>query len=308
MMHIDAISPAANELAEWNSRFLRFATEQDAMSVPLKGSFGIDFSCNKDLRTAATPAARRELVKHTIGTNHQEKEDVAINISVRQVVGAYESFHPGTLVALKKGMTVIAFIRIVSEYRYEDELSGGNAPHRWDYERVRMALPSEQPDRGNLRLTYVPKCVPIPADLIAPAVLVVEEVPAAEEECEMRLIDGTIYWVNGTNVYKYDEDAEEAGDYLGQLTADETIDMGAAELSSAALAMLNAHIAAFKKKEDALVARIVKLRNQNVSLKEAAEATSAAQAAVIVARDAEIAKLRDQNAAFKKALCIALTT
>ena len=52
---------------------------------------------------------------------------------------------------------------------------------------------------------------------------------AAEAKGEMTLIDGTIYWVNGKNVYKYDEDSEEAGDYVGRLTSDETIDKDAEE-------------------------------------------------------------------------------
>ena len=52
---------------------------------------------------------------------------------------------------------------------------------------------------------------------------------AAEAKGEMSLIDGTIYWVNGKNVYKYDEDSEEAGEYVGRLTSDETIDKDAEE-------------------------------------------------------------------------------
>jgi hypothetical protein len=46
---------------------------------------------------------------------------------------------------------------------------------------------------------------------------------------ELKLIDGTIYAVKGKNVYKYDEDSEEAGVYEGRLTDDETIDREAAE-------------------------------------------------------------------------------
>jgi chemotaxis protein histidine kinase CheA len=52
---------------------------------------------------------------------------------------------------------------------------------------------------------------------------------AAEVELELKIIDGTIYCVKGQNVYEYDEDSEEAGAFVGRLTADETIDKGAAE-------------------------------------------------------------------------------
>lgn len=53
---------------------------------------------------------------------------------------------------------------------------------------------------------------------------------AAEEvEMELKLIDGTIYMVKDQKVYKYDEDSEEAGEYVGRLTADELIDSSVGE-------------------------------------------------------------------------------
>jgi hypothetical protein len=65
-----------------------------------------------------------------------------------------------------------------------------------------------------------PAAAPVKADTSA----AVEEV-----EMDLKLIDGTIYAVKGEKVYEYDEDAEEAGDYVGHLTADETIDKTIAE-------------------------------------------------------------------------------
>jgi flagellar biosynthesis GTPase FlhF len=67
-----------------------------------------------------------------------------------------------------------------------------------------------------------------PAPAAAPAKAASAEA-AAEVEMELKLIDGTIYAVKGKNVYKYDEDSEEAGVYEGRLTDDETIDREAAE-------------------------------------------------------------------------------
>jgi hypothetical protein len=52
---------------------------------------------------------------------------------------------------------------------------------------------------------------------------------ATEVEVELKLIEGEIFAVKGQNVYKYDDDSEEAGDFVGRLTADETIDRDAAE-------------------------------------------------------------------------------
>jgi hypothetical protein len=60
-----------------------------------------------------------------------------------------------------------------------------------------------------------PTVAPVKADSAA---------TAAEAKGEMSLIEGAIYWVVEKDVYKYDEDSEEAGEYLGLLTEDETID------------------------------------------------------------------------------------
>jgi len=46
---------------------------------------------------------------------------------------------------------------------------------------------------------------------------------------ELKLIDGTLYMIKTGNVYEYDELSETAGDYVGRLTAEETIDTEAEE-------------------------------------------------------------------------------
>jgi chemotaxis protein histidine kinase CheA len=52
---------------------------------------------------------------------------------------------------------------------------------------------------------------------------------ATEVELELKLLEGEIYAIKGQNVYKYDDDSEEAGEFVGRLTADETIDREATE-------------------------------------------------------------------------------
>jgi hypothetical protein len=46
---------------------------------------------------------------------------------------------------------------------------------------------------------------------------------------ELKLVDGEIFAVKGKNVYKYDEDSEECGEFVGRLTDDEMIDREASE-------------------------------------------------------------------------------
>jgi chemotaxis protein histidine kinase CheA len=49
---------------------------------------------------------------------------------------------------------------------------------------------------------------------------------------ELKLIDGTLYMVKTGNVYEYDELSEKAGDFVGRLTTDETIDTEADEVAA----------------------------------------------------------------------------
>jgi hypothetical protein len=52
-------------------------------------------------------------------------------------------------------------------------------------------------------------------------------------EGELKLIDGTLYMVKNGNVFEYDELAEKAGDFVGRITGDETIDTEADEVTAA---------------------------------------------------------------------------
>ena len=54
-----------------------------------------------------------------------------------------------------------------------------------------------------------------------------------EVEGELKLIDGTLYMVKKGNVFEYDELTEKAGDFVGRITADETIDTEAEEVTAA---------------------------------------------------------------------------
>jgi hypothetical protein len=54
-----------------------------------------------------------------------------------------------------------------------------------------------------------------------------------EVEGELKLIDGTLYMVKKGNVFEYDELTEKAGDFVGRITADETIDTEAEEVTIA---------------------------------------------------------------------------
>jgi hypothetical protein len=80
----------------------------------------------------------------------------------------------------------------------------------WDLKKKNVAGTTNRAQIEALLLAHRGKALPTSA--------------ASEVKGEIMLIDGTIYWVVEKNVYKYDEASEEAGEYLGLLTEDDTID------------------------------------------------------------------------------------
>jgi hypothetical protein len=71
------------------------------------------------------------------------------------------------------------------------------------------------------------------AYVVGTAALPASEVEV-EEGSELKLIDGTIYMARNGNVYEYDELTERSGDFVGRLTAEETIDTEGEEVAAAA--------------------------------------------------------------------------
>ena len=152
---IDAISPApAHPPAAWKKGFLDYATEVDATGFPIRGSFGVSFSCHVDLSTSPD---RTELIA-SVSTAHPTNTPRQITTAVDQLTAIYAALKPGMTVAFKQGTKVIAFVRIVSPYIYK-EGAACDCFHRWDYEVICKANPELH---GNGRMTYVPKAVALP--------------------------------------------------------------------------------------------------------------------------------------------------
>lgn len=58
--------------------------------------------------------------------------------------------------------------------------------------------------------------------------------PAPVSEGELKMLNGDIYMVRNGNVYEYDSMTEKLGEFVGRLGADETIDVGATEVTGGA--------------------------------------------------------------------------
>ena len=114
--------------------------------------------------------------------------------------------------------------------------------------------------------------------------------PADANEGQLKLIDGFLVKVINGNVYEYDELAEKAGDFMGRLTAEETIDTDAEEVvpeaasaPASALSLLEAAMA--RAKQDA----------EELSALRASTTSTASLTATVAA-------LREENAALKAKL------
>jgi len=185
---VPLISPCSVEAWDY---FLTDATELDATGFPIRGSFGIGFSCNTDLSVAPTDAARRALAADTIQSVRAAKgltplKERQMADAVRQLLLAYTELRPGQTVAFKKGLRIVAFARIVSPYRYEPARteSGGRYPHRWDYVILRKASPSESTPMSGFIQTYYTNKIPYTEEPTPAAAVVPMSVPAAAPSLE----------------------------------------------------------------------------------------------------------------------------
>ena len=129
---------------------------------------------------------------------------------------------------------------------------------------------------------------------VTSASLPVASLPVASadvSEGQLKLIEGFLVKVINGNVYEYDELAEKAGDFMGRLTAEETIDTDAEELvpeaaekpTASALSLLAAAMARAQQDAEELSA----LRASTMST---------------VSLTATVAALRAENAALKAKL------
>ena len=172
MPRLHAIQPAA--VGDWDAHFIAYATALDDTGFPLRGSFGIGYGCFTDLSTASPADICRAIARPPTSARF------------RLITQAYAALTPGAVLALKRGAPVVAFIRIVGPYMYDATHAHHQRtthPHRWNYEVIRKARPSEVDNHsGNHYPTFVRDYAPCPADLdTAPPspVLAVTEVPAA---------------------------------------------------------------------------------------------------------------------------------
>jgi len=191
-------------------------------------------------------------------------------------------------------------------------LPPGSSVSQYRNHPTKKSMPKWCPD-GYKPLVAAPvaSLAPVPKAPVAPPKAPAPAPAAAEETGELKLIDGTLYMVKSCNVYEYDELEEKVGDFVGRLTAEETIDTEGEEIAipeeeeeepepakpASALSLLTAAVA--KATQEAV--ELLALR-ATVSALTAANITLTAAAVATKSLKAENTSLKAETAAQKKTI------
>ena len=185
-------------------------------------------------------------------------------------------------------------------------LPPGSSVSQYRNHPTKKSMPKWCPD-GYKPLVAPPAPAPAPsAPAPAPSAPPAPAAPAPPASAgELKLIDGEFYWVQYGNVYEYDQIEETPGDFVGRLTAEETIDTEGEELEpepepakpASALSLLTAAVAKAKQEADemsALKAAVSALTAANITLTASATAAKSLKA--------ENASLKAETASLKKTI------
>lgn len=153
----------------WESEFLGRATRKDEAGFPTEGSFGISFAVRYDLSKAPQDTLVRDAVSaiqargRLKGITKTEKQATG---DARQLIAAFKSLKKGDIIAFKKGVKVIAYVELTSDYQFCGEQTWGW--HSWNYRVLKKVTAAEQPKNGGgLLKTFHANYLALPAGLKA---------------------------------------------------------------------------------------------------------------------------------------------
>jgi len=173
MNKIHVISPAPNRASQpyvvdrgaWDKDFLERATKKDESGFPIEGKFGISFGLPFDIMSFSEITREEDmilLIKSRADSKGVLRSRKSIQGDVKQLLSAYNSLKKGLIIALKKGIKVIAYIQLMSDYQFCPHENWGW--HSWSY-RVLKKVTQQPANGGDLLKTFIPNCLPLPTDL-----------------------------------------------------------------------------------------------------------------------------------------------
>lgn len=177
---ISIVAPCEGDNKEkWQREFIGNATRLDTDGFPLEGTLAMGFNVPLDLNSCSD--AERKDRAYTAAREArqragQEVKEGEIANRLSSLLGAHKHLQPRTIIALKQGFRVLAFVEITGGYHYDGTQSWGK--HRWTYRTLRRATKEEEgpyniPRKGQTSAVPAPvktfnlNYLPMPADLPA---------------------------------------------------------------------------------------------------------------------------------------------
>ena len=149
--------------------FFDHATKTDSTGFPLEGKFGISFSCPIDIsQVAAEKGCGEEMctaINRVMKESNPSNSERSCQQRSRILYRAYKGLKPGTIVGLKSGFTLLAYMEITEGYHYVGHEAWGK--HRWGYRILRKATREESAvvEVRHPIMTYYDNFITLPADI-----------------------------------------------------------------------------------------------------------------------------------------------
>jgi len=145
--------PGAIQQIPWGE-FARRATRLDAEGFPVEGFFGVSWAAHIDLR-GATEAEIKAAMRQRAAAWGEQRSAATLHRDTQMLLQVFKTLKKGDIIALKKGITIVAFVELTSDYQFCSEERWGW--HSWSYRLVRKATAADQPaNKGALVKTFFP--------------------------------------------------------------------------------------------------------------------------------------------------------
>jgi len=192
---IPVLAPAeGNNPIRWKNEFLDHATKLDSTGFPLEGILAMCFRCLADLSVLAAKHeygdALYDAIYSVVVEDHPtDAKARSCQQRARTLYNAFCALKPGTIVGLKKGFSLIAYIEITHDYHYSASEKWGN--HRWGYRTLRKATREESAilEARHPVMTFYENFIPLPADI--PRLSITRRAEADLDAARMRLYQRT---------------------------------------------------------------------------------------------------------------------
>lgn len=138
----NAKRPGAIQNATLKEEFIARATRLDATGFPEEGAVAVCWSADVHGISSTDEEIKAAIRKKAVEWN-EPRTEAKIKREVKALREICTTLKKGDIIALKAGITIIAFVQLTSDYQFCPEQKWGW--HTWTYKLVRKATPADQP-------------------------------------------------------------------------------------------------------------------------------------------------------------------